>query len=354
MTDITDRVNSPTPFEIKSEDFEGKIVACIKDFHTQIDTAATEGDAPHNDGGWYFGRADRQGVTWSIQVQGRFLHPHPASSILFGNIFDRPLKLPWGSGAALRFMSYVDPTLTHDLGASTRPWALSPLVATMPYLDMAPAGGEPAFPLGDGEGSASSSSSPQASSSPPSPPASKPPSRAPSRKPSLASLRSLTKPRSRRPSISSLLSSSKAPSRAPTPPNEHSWNYDNATERRAYFASPAAREETVLGPETTITCDFAYGFLSFSPTIALMIPGGLTFDLMRYWDGQPVRFVCCERGSGIVAQKSGAAGTEAVQDASDTQTQTEGEGEGQGQEEQLPWGKVLWSVCIELIDDDSA
>ena len=29
---------------------------------------------------------------------------------------------------------YVDPTLEHDLSSRTRPWALSPLVATMPHL----------------------------------------------------------------------------------------------------------------------------------------------------------------------------------------------------------------------------
>ena len=35
---------------------------------------------------------------------GRFLQPHSADDILFGNVFERPLKLPWVFGAALRFM----------------------------------------------------------------------------------------------------------------------------------------------------------------------------------------------------------------------------------------------------------
>ena len=38
---------------------------------------------------------------------GRFLVPHSADDILFGNTFDRPLKLPWGTGAVLRFMKSV-------------------------------------------------------------------------------------------------------------------------------------------------------------------------------------------------------------------------------------------------------
>jgi hypothetical protein len=33
-------------------------------------------------------------------------------------------------------MSYVDPTLEQDLGSQTRPWALSPFIATMPHLSV--------------------------------------------------------------------------------------------------------------------------------------------------------------------------------------------------------------------------
>jgi hypothetical protein len=38
---------------------------------------------------------------------GRFLRPTSADDVIFGNTFDRPLKLPWGSSAALKFMQYV-------------------------------------------------------------------------------------------------------------------------------------------------------------------------------------------------------------------------------------------------------
>lgn len=70
-----------------------------------------------------------------------------------------------------------------------------------------------------------------------------------------------------------------------------------------------------------ITTDFCYGFLEFNPTLALRIPGGLSFDLMRYWDGQPVRFVCCERKH-------------------DT---------GDGGE---PWGTIFWCISIEMGGDE--
>jgi hypothetical protein len=45
---------------------------------------------------------------------------------------------------------------------------------------------------------------------------------------------------------------------------------------------------------------------------------------MHYWDGQPVRFVCCER---------------------------KGLGEGDA-ESDVPWGRVLWCVAIQLIPDE--
>lgn len=40
-------------------------------------------------------------------IIGRFLQPYTADDIMFGNTFDRALKLPWGTSAALKFMRYV-------------------------------------------------------------------------------------------------------------------------------------------------------------------------------------------------------------------------------------------------------
>jgi len=71
--------------------------------------------------------------------------------------------------------------------------------------------------------------------------------------------------------------------------------------------------------------------MQFTPTLSLQLPGGISFDLMHYWDGQPVRFMCCERKRG-------------------------GEGDGDGEEadadSDVPWGRVLWCVTIELVPDE--
>ena len=115
-------VNSDVPHNIVSDAFEGQILTYIKGF------TDGEGNVLESE---YFHREDRKGITWSIQVQGslldrdpllplapsrpliltcdvassgRFLRPISADDVLFGNTFDRPLKLPWGSGAALKFM----------------------------------------------------------------------------------------------------------------------------------------------------------------------------------------------------------------------------------------------------------
>lgn len=97
----------------------------------------------------YFEGTEREGCTWSIQARGkssnrsgssasdqsetlkligwndigRFLKEMNANDVLFGNIFDRPLPLPHGSGVAVKFMHYTDPTLEDDLYCE-KPWAL--------------------------------------------------------------------------------------------------------------------------------------------------------------------------------------------------------------------------------------
>jgi Protein of unknown function (DUF1769) len=68
-----------------------------------------------------------------------------------------------------------------------------------------------------------------------------------------------------------------------------------------------------------LTTDFCYGFLTF-PKITLSLPGGINFDLMKYWDGQPVRFVCCERNADAGGKLAGP-------------------------------GRTFWCVVFEVVDD---
>lgn len=222
---------------------------------------------------------------------------------MFGNVFERPLKLPWGFGAALKFMKYVllpslcpsqatlmcysfvDPTLEQDLASSSKPWALSPLIATMPYLEhkkISGPGDIPSFPPEHLVGN----------------------------------------------DMSHLHL-------------ECAKKTDLSKDRRTVFKDVARRKEVVFGSEVCtyctqqhplayhmlyaqdlITADFCYNYLRFSSQgVELCLPGGLTIDMMKYWDGQPVPFVCCERLR---------------------------PGEHLGQ----PWGRILWCVVIEAVDED--
>lgn len=269
---------------ITSDLFEGLVVVHIKGFPDE------EGNVLDSE---YFDRPERQGVTWSIQVQGRFLRPFTADDILFGNTFDRPLKLPWGSGLALKFMHVIDPTLEHDL-TGPQPWALSPLVSTMPHLthtSLARGRVPPSFPpkysIVD-DGSSLNTRSPSSS-----------PSLSPSSSPSSSA-----------DSLSSI--SSKG--------SKKSALHNPTKTRRSHFSNTENRRAVQFGQDDVLTTDFCYGFITF-PTLSLCLPGGLSFDLAKYWDGQPVRFVCCAR-------------PEPGQSVADT--------------------KVFWCVAIERVDDDDA
>ena len=115
MEPITCNINRA--HRINSPYFDGSIVVHIKGFPDE------DGQVLDSE---YFSRDDRKGITWSIQVQGapseyptlsprallifhlcntgRFLQSYCADDVMFGNTFDRPLRLPWGAGAALKFM----------------------------------------------------------------------------------------------------------------------------------------------------------------------------------------------------------------------------------------------------------
>jgi hypothetical protein len=79
------------------------------------------------------------------------------------------------------------------------------------------------------------------------------------------------------------------------------------------------------------TTDFCYGFIHFAPTLSLNLPGGISFDLMHYWDGQPVRFMCCERKR---------------------EAESDGGGGEDGGADDVPWGRVFWCVAIESVPDE--
>jgi len=352
LTDITSLVNTNTSHRISTDEWEGEIVIFIKDFNAD--------DSRTPEGAEYFGRSDRSGITWSIQTQGRFLSPRSSDDVLFGNIFERPLKLPWGTGAALKFMKYIDPTLSHDLTctASQKPWALSPLVATMPYLRHtrlpSSCNHHPDSPCNSPSCGHSEAGVPHPPFPPPSSITDDTSSLHLAATPVLHPTRSGTPSSSGSSSSSSSRSSgSRWSSGSKKSKKKKAANDDevprtmNSQQRRSYFSSEDHRKAVSLGPQDVITTDFCYGFLEFAPSLRLKLPGGLGFDLARYWDGQGVRFVCCERRQVPSFDHASPIHEPECSDGAYEGEEHEG-GTGEGEE---PWGRVFWCVSIEMEEE---
>jgi hypothetical protein len=123
----------------------------------------------------------------------------------------------------------------------------------------------------------------------------------------------------------------------------------NSQQRRSYFSKEAHRKAVTLGPQDLITTDFCYGFLEFAPSLRLRLPGGVSFDLARYWDGQGVRFVCCERQH---VPSFDHASPIHEPESSDSSAHTDKEHESGVGDGDDPWGRVFWCVSIEMGSDE--
>ncbi|KAG8717260.1 hypothetical protein FRC08_007888 [Ceratobasidium sp. 394] len=221
--------NDNSSHAVRSPDFDGLISVHIKG----------DGGFAKSRNDTYFTHESRSACTWAIQIQGRFLKEINGNDVLFGNIFDRPLPLPWGSSAILSFVQYIDPTLNHDIYGE-KPWALSPFLSTMPYLQRTQIAADTPVPN----------------------------------------------------IPTTLLTEEKS-----QPPLAPALKGDSTPETRwRYFGDEAHRKQFTFTPKDLISADFCYGYLQL-PGLTLTLPGGLEFDLMYYYDGRPVNFICKERGT---------------------------------------------------------
>ncbi|GFZ46921.1 hypothetical protein JCM24511_04146 [Saitozyma sp. JCM 24511] len=276
-------VNSPTPTKVKTDGFDGEISVWVKGF---------EGDEKAGDGKEYFGV--RGGMTYAIVVRGRFTEQVSADELMFGNVFEKPIRdsLPWGTSVAQKAIYFVEPTLEMDLYAD-RPWALSPAMASMNHLALTEKPQEGPVVKEDsverikhqceGEYDASGASCWV-----------------------LPWWRSLDRA-----------------DVADNYPPEGGDEKAQAAARKRWMAEKANREKISLNHDTHVSMEFCNGYLDFN-TLSLSLPAGfnMTFPLLKYWDGQPVTYVCQRRGTATSA--SGPAD-----------------------------GKVFWSVAFEIVDEEA-
>ncbi|GAA5895149.1 hypothetical protein JCM8208_000125 [Rhodotorula glutinis] len=221
-----------SPLAISSSAFEGHVAVRLKDYRGPAAQEGTYERQPQD-------ALMNEGDTWSISFEGRFKAGGiTADDVLFGNVWRKPIRdfLPYGTSAALRFVRYMDPSLECDLYAD-KPWALSPLFATLQYLS--------AKPL------------PADESPPP------------------------FKPDTFPEDVAPLLPSSTPPPADPAA-------------RRSFFSKADARRAVPLAASHLVRGDFSHGFLAFD-NLSLALPGGLKFKLDKYWNGEPVVFSCQRR-----------------------------------------------------------
>ncbi|TIA81604.1 hypothetical protein E3P92_00389 [Wallemia ichthyophaga] len=194
----------------------------------------------------YFNDESNKGITWSIQLCG-VLHDDDVDcdNLVFGNQFSHPIRqhLPWGSAMAVKFIKYLDPTLTEDLQSDT-PWAFSPLCSTVERLNV----------------SDNSDTS------------------------KMKNEQDLIIEED----ISCLIHKDET----------SKPKCGNASARKKWFKSESRRKGLNLSKKR-VAFDFAKGFINFS-TLSLSFPEiGLNIGLLKHWDGQPVRFYLRNSNTGV-------------------------------------------------------
>ncbi|KAG0243457.1 hypothetical protein B0O80DRAFT_83680 [Mortierella sp. GBAus27b] len=126
------------PMLIETSEFVGQIVVRIRGFDKTFGYAEGQKEdglktVPESQ---WFSRPGADKNLSSVQISCRFKREWAGDQVIFGNQFERPLKLPPLSSIALKFVQFIDPGLKADIYCD-KPWAFSPLIATMNTVNVA-------------------------------------------------------------------------------------------------------------------------------------------------------------------------------------------------------------------------
>ncbi|KAF9975771.1 hypothetical protein BGZ73_000442 [Actinomortierella ambigua] len=131
VLNINDDAN---PLFIDTPDFVGQLCVRVRGLSESMwyeQSLVEDNLTPVPESPWFEGNNNLS----CIQVSGRFKKEHRGDDIVWGNEFERPLKLPPFSSVAVKFGQYIDPGLQVDL-YSDKPWAFSPLLTTMNTINV--------------------------------------------------------------------------------------------------------------------------------------------------------------------------------------------------------------------------
>ncbi|KAG0037463.1 hypothetical protein BGZ82_002462 [Podila clonocystis] len=267
------------PLWIESDEFVGQVVVRIKGLDktygyeegAQQDNIKAMPDSP------WFHKPGADSNLSSIQIQGRFKRSWTGDQIVFGNQFEQPLRLPPFSSIALKFVQFIDPGLQADI-YSDKPWAFSPLIATMNTVNVSEWQADSAAHTIEGKQNHSRGELPPWPSS----------------------------EGDHIPEDTSLLSRPKEKTETTAKDNGKevtdlastaSVTMDTAA-RRYYFSKVANLEKHTYEPDHVYGFDFFNPYLDFA-SFTLKVPG-FSVDITRYWDGQPLTYIVKSKDNSAV------------------------------------------------------
>lgn len=190
----------------------------------------------------YFQHAPHQSDLYSISFAFVPKKEIPGTQLLFGNDFDKPIKdrLPPGFNAALKAVKwFIDPGIDGDVYAE-KPYLFGPLLSSINVLN-----------IGDQGASSASETQDQ--------------------------------------------TYSEGGSQDGNKIREDLSIPSGSSQRMKYFLTEEKRKQFTFEPGREYRCDFFNPYLDFNE-LALKVPG-VTLHLMRFWDGQPLRYVLKQKGS---------------------------------------------------------
>ncbi|KAJ3189866.1 hypothetical protein HDU85_000150 [Gaertneriomyces sp. JEL0708] len=298
------------PLLIDSDHFVGYVVVRVAHFGgvTPDGTRPLVNPQSH----YFYGRNRR----YSIMVQGRFKKAWNGDDIIFGVDFDTKVRTPTGVGLAMRIAKWLDPSLDSCFSGNT-PWIFSPWISAMnslavysldsphvrnalPPIDTsAHAMAETGTPVPDSQVDDDSTvREPLAS----------PPVGTNGSMHSVACVSSADadvqgKPAAGTPSLdigqwsfqSRMISEDVSGLFIDTPKAPSLTSYEK---RKKYFADARARKEVTIVPDRIYCMDYYDAYFDFN-AMAIKLPG-FSVNAFKYWDGQPLRFVCRNRDKSVV------------------------------------------------------
>ncbi|WVW84290.1 hypothetical protein I302_106321 [Kwoniella bestiolae CBS 10118] len=263
-------VNSLKPTRIDTEGFSGDIWVFIRGYNGELKGGEGEG---------YFGVRGREAMSYGIVVRGKYKTPFNADNLVFGNVFEKPIRdnLPWGTSIATKFMYFVDPTVEADIYAD-KPWALSPALATMAHLSLV---SNPEEKGKEGQG----------------------------------------KPYIDERSLGWLEENVDGDEADDIPPYTDNDEKSHISLRRKWLTKASNRRAVQVDESTEVGMEFCNGLLDFN-TLSATLPKPFTLQipLLKYWDGQPVTYICQDKPPAGVSPVGGE-------------------------------NRVRWSVAFEIVDE---